>query len=515
MAPRYKIEATKTNNCKPFFRPILYFPNKSIVERVPSLFGVFACDISMAMSNRSARMIMPLGFFVLVVMQLLLVSSNGFLLHTRTNIVASRRVPRCAYALSDWTIDTSDDPFVLLGIARTDNDKRTIKMAYKRAALKYHPDIVLTQNASAEEKKQASDRFAKINWAYSELQLTGESKTNGSESSSTTTTAEARPSQSHWAQSTTTASDNNSPDSNPWQSRVHRAQPPPSSHYTNRAAANTHSQTSNDAWIHESFEQMGRNHPNGNHHHPGYSPPTNNHNQNNYDAQCREAQQQRQQQHQQHYRQQQSSQQPQQHYRQQQSQPHYRQQQSQPHYRQQQSESGRPTSDNYYWSSRDPMPSQHVDDYRNDGHETFETFLHSRGRAAAAQEQPAARPVPDTSRDPRFYTPSTAGTTTTTSNAVTPDGRMTLPLALFRLYSTFSYLSVDTAAERLAAGYLANARDHSRLPWQHVRQGWGSWTNFMISYGLKPWRAGDLQAALDISRGLHQYNGAGGGGGFR
>lgn len=67
------------------------------------------------------------------------------------------------------TIDTSSDPFQILGIDQPTADVKLIKRAYKRRALKFHPDVLLTQNSSSDEKKVASDRFAKINWAYQTL----------------------------------------------------------------------------------------------------------------------------------------------------------------------------------------------------------------------------------------------------------------------------------------------------------------------------------------------------------
>jgi hypothetical protein len=63
----------------------------------------------------------------------------------------------------------SDDPFQVLGIDEPTADKKVIKRAYKRMALKYHPDVLYTKDSTPEEKKKANDRFAKINWAYSTL----------------------------------------------------------------------------------------------------------------------------------------------------------------------------------------------------------------------------------------------------------------------------------------------------------------------------------------------------------
>ena len=63
----------------------------------------------------------------------------------------------------------SNDPFVVLGLEEPTADKKVIRRAYKRMALKYHPDVATTKDSSAEEKKEASERFAKINWAYETL----------------------------------------------------------------------------------------------------------------------------------------------------------------------------------------------------------------------------------------------------------------------------------------------------------------------------------------------------------
>ena len=63
----------------------------------------------------------------------------------------------------------SDDPFQVLGLDEPTTDKKVIKRAYKRMALQYHPDVATNKESTREEKKLASDRFAKINWAYEVL----------------------------------------------------------------------------------------------------------------------------------------------------------------------------------------------------------------------------------------------------------------------------------------------------------------------------------------------------------
>ena len=84
----------------------------------------------------------------------------------------------------------SDDPFQILGMDEATTDKKVIKRAYKRAALKYHPDMATSQSSTPQEKKQASDRFAKINWAYQVLSgkdsSSAYSKSSSSSSSSRT-----------------------------------------------------------------------------------------------------------------------------------------------------------------------------------------------------------------------------------------------------------------------------------------------------------------------------------------
>eukprot|EP00531_Pseudo-nitzschia_arenysensis_P018136 CAMPEP_0116141980 /NCGR_PEP_ID=MMETSP0329-20121206/14664_1 /TAXON_ID=697910 /ORGANISM="Pseudo-nitzschia arenysensis, Strain B593" /LENGTH=573 /DNA_ID=CAMNT_0003637185 /DNA_START=332 /DNA_END=2050 /DNA_ORIENTATION=+ len=85
-------------------------------------------------------------------------------------------------AISDEAAFLSDDPFVILGLDTPTADKKILKRAFKKRALKFHPDVVTDIHSSPEEKKKASDRFAKINGAYA--QLMGKGKGNGSSSSS-------------------------------------------------------------------------------------------------------------------------------------------------------------------------------------------------------------------------------------------------------------------------------------------------------------------------------------------
>jgi len=85
------------------------------------------------------------------------------------------------------TIDGSNDPFVVLGLEEPTSDLKVIKRAYKRMALQYHPDVATNQQSTPAEKKAASDRFAKINWAYEVLsgKRSNNDSTYGTPSSST------------------------------------------------------------------------------------------------------------------------------------------------------------------------------------------------------------------------------------------------------------------------------------------------------------------------------------------
>eukprot|EP00535_Pseudo-nitzschia_heimii_P008061 CAMPEP_0197181810 /NCGR_PEP_ID=MMETSP1423-20130617/5978_1 /TAXON_ID=476441 /ORGANISM="Pseudo-nitzschia heimii, Strain UNC1101" /LENGTH=497 /DNA_ID=CAMNT_0042632125 /DNA_START=494 /DNA_END=1987 /DNA_ORIENTATION=+ len=79
--------------------------------------------------------------------------------------------------MSDDAAFLSNDPFIILGLDAPTADKKVLKRAYKKRALKFHPDVVTDIHSTPEEKKKASDRFAKINGAYE--QLMGKGKGNG------------------------------------------------------------------------------------------------------------------------------------------------------------------------------------------------------------------------------------------------------------------------------------------------------------------------------------------------
>jgi DnaJ domain len=98
--------------------------------------------------------------------------------------------------------DSSTDPFVILGLDTPTADVKVIKRAYKRQALKFHPDVITTQESTPQEKKAASDRFAKINWAYQTLsgkQDAGGTKTYSGRASSGSSSSTSSTSPNGWS----------------------------------------------------------------------------------------------------------------------------------------------------------------------------------------------------------------------------------------------------------------------------------------------------------------------------
>jgi hypothetical protein len=82
----------------------------------------------------------------------------------------------------------TDDPFLLLGLDPT-VDAGEIKRAYRKRAMQYHPDVILTPDSSASERDGASRDFARINAAYE--MLTG-GRRGGGEASRSGATAGSR-----------------------------------------------------------------------------------------------------------------------------------------------------------------------------------------------------------------------------------------------------------------------------------------------------------------------------------
>ncbi|OEU09938.1 hypothetical protein FRACYDRAFT_248189 [Fragilariopsis cylindrus CCMP1102] len=109
--------------------------------------------------------------------QLIETANNNY----KITIQQQRR--KMAVTDNDVAFFSSDDPFVILGLEEPTADKKVLKRAYKRRAMKFHPDVITDIHSPPEDKKKASDRFAKINWAYATL--TGKNKDSPSSRSST------------------------------------------------------------------------------------------------------------------------------------------------------------------------------------------------------------------------------------------------------------------------------------------------------------------------------------------
>ena len=54
--------------------------------------------------------------------------------------------------------------------------------------------------------------------------------------------------------------------------------------------------------------------------------------------------------------------------------------------------------------------------------------------------------------------------------------------------------------EGVAASYLSNPSDPSMLTTKEIKDGWGTFTNFMLSYCLKPYNPEDCEEAVAISK---------------
>jgi curved DNA-binding protein CbpA len=86
-------------------------------------------------------------------------------------------------------VDYSANPFDVLNLSPTAGMKE-IKRAYRKLALKYHPDVITNQGTSPSDKKEASQFFAKINWAYAQLSgRDGDSSFSTTAASTSTTTS--------------------------------------------------------------------------------------------------------------------------------------------------------------------------------------------------------------------------------------------------------------------------------------------------------------------------------------
>ena len=88
--------------------------------------------------------------------------------HVSSSRVRTHRIFNTHLQAAPSPLPDTTDPFVLLGLDPNNPtaDKKEIKRAYKRQAMKYHPDVVINADSTPEERKLASEEFAKINAAY-------------------------------------------------------------------------------------------------------------------------------------------------------------------------------------------------------------------------------------------------------------------------------------------------------------------------------------------------------------
>ena len=59
---------------------------------------------------------------------------------------------------------------------------------------------------------------------------------------------------------------------------------------------------------------------------------------------------------------------------------------------------------------------------------------------------------------------------------------------------------MDPLREVLAASYLSKPNDPSMLTIEQIEASWGSFSDFMFSYGLKPYNPEDCEEAVTISK---------------
>ena len=108
----------------------------------------------------------------------------------RTSSSSSTHLFMTTTSTTDW-LDHETDPFKILQLDTPTADQKQIKRAYKRLALKYHPDMVCNKDSTAAERRVAGERFAKINAAYETLsgKESGRKSAGASSSSSSTSTS--------------------------------------------------------------------------------------------------------------------------------------------------------------------------------------------------------------------------------------------------------------------------------------------------------------------------------------
>jgi len=96
----------------------------------------------------------------------LIASVDAFLPPRSCNIFSASST-ELKYTSSSFQ-DTSD-PYIILNLEPGSLDIKEIKQAYRKMALKYHPDTLTGIDTTDEDRKEANDRFAKVNAAYAFL----------------------------------------------------------------------------------------------------------------------------------------------------------------------------------------------------------------------------------------------------------------------------------------------------------------------------------------------------------
>lgn len=76
------------------------------------------------------------------------------------------------------------------------------------------------------------------------------------------------------------------------------------------------------------------------------------------------------------------------------------------------------------------------------------------------------------------------------------------------MYASQGYIGnmSNGATEALAAAHLLDKNDPTLLSYKEIKSSWGSCSNFMYSYGLKPWNMDDIEEAKAISRGFREMD---------
>ncbi|KAL3823681.1 hypothetical protein ACHAXA_007252 [Cyclostephanos tholiformis] len=109
---------------------------------------------------------------------------NSAIISRSSSSTSIRASPSPSNKTKPPPLPKTDDPFILLGLDPT-ADAKEIKRAYRKRAMQYHPDVILTPDSSATERDGASRDFARINAAYE--MLTGGGRSDGGAAGSAAT----------------------------------------------------------------------------------------------------------------------------------------------------------------------------------------------------------------------------------------------------------------------------------------------------------------------------------------